>query len=93
MTPLAAVLAISALFIIGVAFIARTEGLAFLAPKSTAGLNRAAAHFCHDDCRTPDGRCPLSIDAGETLNCPLWKFIDADMPTAAYGSPFAVTDS
>jgi hypothetical protein len=93
MTPLAALLAIIAVFVIGMAFIALSEGLAFLAPKSTTGLNRSAAHFCHDCCRTSDGRCPLSNSEDQALNCPLWKFIDADLPTVTYGSPFPATST
>lgn len=81
-------LAILALFG-GLAFIiARVEGLAFLAPKSTGGLTNSAAEYCEHGCRLVDGRCPLTGSPERALNCPLWKFIEADVPTSQYGSPF-----
>jgi hypothetical protein len=91
MTPFTALLAILALFILGVTIVAWTEGLAFLAPKRTGALNGCAGDFCRGTCRTPDGRCPLSGTEAQALNCPLWKFIEADVPTVAYGSPFPVS--
>ena len=93
MTPLGAVLAIAALFLVGVAYIALSEGLTFLAPKTTMGLNASAMHFCKNGCRTRDGFCPLTESGVEGAHCPLWKFINADVPTVRYGSPFAVTSS
>lgn len=89
MTPLAALLAITALFTLGVVLIARIEGLAFLAPRSTARLTSPAREFCHGSCRTAEGHCPLTGSATQALSCPLWKFIEADAPTTLYGSPFA----
>jgi len=88
MTPLLAVVAILALFIGGVALVARVEGLGFLAPRSTAALRAPVDEFCRRSCRTPQGVCPLSGSAAPALNCPLWKFVETDVPTMLYGSPF-----
>lgn len=88
MTPLAALLAIIGLFTAGVALIARVEGLAFLAPKGSAGLAGPAHGFCRGTCRSADGCCPLTGSAIEALNCPLWKFVETDVPTSLHGSPF-----
>jgi hypothetical protein len=89
MTPLAALLAMIALFTFGIVLIAKIEGLAFLAPGSTARLAGPAREFCHGACRTSEGNCPLTGSATQALQCPLWKFIEADARTTLYGSPFA----
>jgi hypothetical protein len=47
-------------------------------PKHTAGLEGAAEAFCLLFCRRPDDTCPLGCPAEE---CPLWRFVDADLPT------------
>lgn len=88
MTPFTALLAILALFTVGVFLVARVEGLAFLAPKRTTALNGSAGDFCRNSCRTKDGHCPLTGSEAQALNCPLWKFVEADISTMAYGSPF-----
>jgi hypothetical protein len=88
MTPFTALLAIIVLFTIGVMFVAWVEGLAFLAPKRTTALNGSAGDFCRNSCRSKDGRCPLTGTEAQALNCPLWKFVEDDVPTVAYGSPF-----
>lgn len=88
MTPFVAAAAISVLFLGGVTFIALSEGLSFLAPKATMGLNGSAMHFCRTGCRTSTGDCPLTQSGVEAAECPLWKFINADVPTIRYGSPF-----
>ena len=88
MTLVGAVVAISILFLGGVAYIALSEGLTFLAPNSTTGLNGSAMQFCRKACRTSAGDCPLTASPKEAANCPLWKFINADVPTVLYGSPF-----
>jgi hypothetical protein len=89
MTPLLAVVAILALFVGGVALVARVDGLAFLAPKSSAVLRGPVGEFCRGSCRTAQGVCPLSGSASPALNCPLWKFVETDVPTVLHGSPFA----
>ena len=81
-------LAIAALFGVLAFIIARVDGLAFLAPKRTGGLTNSAADYCTHGCRLVDGRCPLTGSPERALNCPLWKFIEADVPTSLYGSPF-----
>jgi hypothetical protein len=82
-------LAMLALFAVLAFVIAQVDGLAFLAPKRTGGLTNAAAEYCQRGCRSFDGRCPLTGSSEGALNCPLWKFIEADVPTSVYGSPFA----
>jgi len=81
-------LAIVALFG-GLAFvIAKVDGLAFLAPKSSRGVTASAGAYCAEGCKHADGRCPLTGTPERALNCPLWKFVEADVPTSSYGSPF-----
>lgn len=87
MEPLTAVLLMLAVFLVLAAFIARTDRLAFMAPKSTAGIRLSATNFCTDRCRV-GGICPLTGTAEQAATCPLWGFIRADVPTAVYGSPF-----
>jgi len=87
MEPLTALLAILAVFLVLATLMARSEGLAFLAPKSTRGIRTSAASFCSDQCRR-DGLCPLTGTSEQAAACPLWGFVRADVPTAVYGSPF-----
>jgi hypothetical protein len=61
--------------------IARIEGLGFLAPKRSGGLTNSAADYCTHGCGLVDDRCPLTGSSERALNCPLWKFIEADVPT------------
>jgi hypothetical protein len=82
-------LALLALFGVFAFILLRVERLALFAPKSTGGISNSAAEFCRDGCRLTDGRCPLTGSHERALNCPLWKFIEADLPTTLYGSPFA----
>jgi hypothetical protein len=83
--PVFTVLSILAIFVI-LAFIAsRIDGLAFLAPKSTKRLRGAAQAFCLDQCRTTTGTCPIGV---EPRQCPMWQFVDADMPTDTRVNPF-----
>lgn len=67
----------------------KADGLALFAPKRTRRMTRAAQGYCTDLCRTPDGRCPLVEVGDHRENCPLWRFVEADLPTIEYGSPFA----
>jgi hypothetical protein len=85
----ATLLGILALFGVLAFVIAKVDGLAFLAPKSTRGVIGSAATYCAEGCRRADGRCPLTGTTERALNCPLWKFVEADVPTRVYGSPFA----
>ncbi len=82
-------LAILALFIVFAFIFIRVDGLALFAPRSTGGITASAAEFCNNGCRLVDGRCPMTGSAERALNCPLWKFIEADVPTSLYGNPFA----
>ena len=82
-------LAILVLFAAVAFVIARVEGLAFPAPRSTGGLTNSAAEYCRHGCRPSGDRCPLTGSSEGALNCPLWKFIEADVPTRRYASPVA----
>jgi hypothetical protein len=82
-------LALIALFVVFAFILLKVEGLALFAPKSTAGVANSAAAYCADQCRLTDGRCPMTGSRERALNCPLWKFVEADVPTVLYGSPFA----
>ncbi len=82
-------LALLALFGIFAFIVLKVEGLALFAPKSTGGITNSAAAYCAEGCRLTDGRCPLTNTPERALNCPLWKFIEADLPTSLYGNPFA----
>ena len=87
MEPLTALLAILAVFLVLATLMARSDGLAFLAPKSTRAVHASAASFCSDRCRV-DGLCPLTGTTEQAAACPLWGFVRADVPTVVYGSPF-----
>jgi hypothetical protein len=87
MEPLTAVLAIVAVFLVLSVLVARADGLAFMAPKSTRGIQLSAASFCTDRCRV-EGRCPMTGTTEQAGACPLWAYVRADVPTIAYGSPF-----
>lgn len=89
MEPVLALVAILALFALLTFAVARSEGLAFLAPRSTRGIRHSALSFCSDRCRE-NGLCPLTRTAEAAADCPLWKYVDVDVPTALYGSPFEV---
>jgi hypothetical protein len=83
-------LALLALFVVFAFILLKVEGLALFAPKSTGGISNSAAAFCADGCRLADGCCPLTGSPDRAQNCPLWKFVEADLPTTSYGSPFAL---
>ena len=87
MEPLTLVVGVLTVFLIVAFIFARTEGLAFLGPKSTRAMRASAQAFCSERCRA-DGKCPLTGTAEAAENCPLFKYIGADVPTALYGSPF-----
>ncbi|NNG17079.1 MAG: hypothetical protein HKM89_11425 [Gemmatimonadales bacterium] len=81
-----ALLAIVAIVAIGAFVISRVEGLTFFAPKSSKRLTSSVEGFCVGDCRTADGSCPLHVERDD---CPLWRFVEADVSTHPFGSPFA----
>jgi hypothetical protein len=83
------IIPIAALFVGLTYLLLKADGLALFAPKRTRRMNRAAEGFCTDRCRTPDGRCPLLEVSEQREACPLWRFINADVSTIEYGSPFA----
>jgi hypothetical protein len=90
MSPFAA--AILAILAIAVALgfvVARAEGLGFFVPRTTRGIGSSAQRFCTRSCRLADGNCPLTKSEARAADCPLWKYVEADTPTVAYGSPFA----
>jgi hypothetical protein len=87
MEPLTAVLAIAAVFIGLAAWLAHTDGLAFLSPKTTRGLQSSAQLYCSNTCREA-GNCPLTHSADRAVDCPLFKYVAADTAIAVYGSPF-----
>jgi hypothetical protein len=67
--------------------IATVDGLAFLAPASTGRIRGSADSFCSESCRA-EGNCPLTGSLERARDCPLWRFVEADVPTALRGSPF-----
>lgn len=81
-------LALLALVVIFGFAVSRIDGLALFAPSSTKGIAASATTFCTGRCRPPDGRCPLTGSAERAEDCPLWRFVDGDLPTSLYGSPF-----
>jgi hypothetical protein len=82
-------LALLAVFIVFAFIFARAEGLTFFAPRSTRQIAGSAQAYCTGKCRLADGRCPLTDSMEPAVNCPLWRYIDEDMPTVLYGSPFS----
>jgi len=82
-------LALLALFAVFAFILLKVERLALFAPKGTGGIANSAAAFCADQCRLTDGRCPMTGSHERALNCALWKFVEADVPTTLYGNPFA----
>lgn len=77
-----------ALVVIFAFVVSRIDGLALFAPKSTKGIAGSATAFCTGRCRMAEGRCPLTGSSERAQNCPLWRFVDEDVPTSLYGSPF-----
>ena len=90
MIPFGTILAVLAIAAIATIVVARVEGLGFLLPKSTRGLGTSAQGFCSGRCRHPDGFCPLSGSKEPSAACPLWNYVEADVRTTVYGSPFSL---
>ena len=82
--PSLAVLAIIIVAVVIGLFAIKLEGLALFAPKSTKHIRGTAQTFCLDHCRTPDGECPLGF---EVEDCPLWQFVDEDLPSDSRVDP------
>ena len=82
------VLAILAVFTIVAFLISRVEGLALFAPKSSRHMAASVGAFCTGRCRLANGQCPLTGSNEPAVNCPLWRFVDADRPSTLHGSPF-----
>lgn len=83
------ILPLAGLFVGLTYLLLKADGLALFAPRRTRRMAQAARSYCTDRCRTADGRCPLAEVGDRPEACPLWKFVDADLPTIEYGSPFA----
>ena len=81
-------LVIFGIFVVLAALFARFDGLAWLAPKRTARVSGTAQHFCDHYCKNHDGSCPLVKVELQREECPLWRFINADLPTMQAGDPF-----
>ena len=79
--PSLTILAIVALAVVVLLIATRVEGLALFAPKTTSRMRGSAQRFCLDQCKLPDGRCPLSLGNLVPEDCPLWKFVAAALPT------------
>ncbi|MBI4419895.1 MAG: hypothetical protein HY560_03650 [Gemmatimonadetes bacterium] len=88
MAPFAAVLAILAICAVMALLLRYVDGLKMFAPRSTERLAGSAQVFCHDTCRLADGNCPLIEVRLETSPCPLWRFVQARLPTDLRASPF-----
>ncbi len=83
--PALTVIAIVLIAAVMAIVVIRAEGLALFAPKSSKRVKGAAQQFCLDHCRLVDGTCPLHLRPND---CPLWQFVDADLPTGARTDPF-----
>lgn len=75
--PPFSVLAILVIAVVLVSVAIYADGLALFAPGRTARLAGTAQQFCVHSCRRADGTCPLT----DSSACPLWKFVDAKLPT------------
>jgi hypothetical protein len=84
-----ALLAVVTLALVFAFILMRVEKLTLFAPKASGGLWTSAASYCTDQCRTRDGRCPMTGTEEQAPRCPLWGFVAADLPTKVYGNPFA----
>lgn len=74
-------LIIFGIFVALTALFARFDGLAWLAPKRTARMSGSAQHFCDHHCKNADGSCPLVDVHLKREDCPLWRFVEADLST------------
>jgi hypothetical protein len=53
----------------------------WMARRTTGGLAGAAQRFCLEQCRLPDGRCPLLRADLRREDCPLWRLVNANLPS------------
>lgn len=51
------------------------------ARRPTGQLAGAAQEFCLRNCRLPDQRCPLLRSDMRREDCPLWRFVTANLST------------
>lgn len=77
MTPLGIV---SALVLVVAASIVAFRAGERHARRRTRALAGAAQEFCLQHCRLPDDRCPLLRADMRREDCPLWRFITANLP-------------
>lgn len=88
--PTLTILVIIAIFVaLSVLFALWIDGSALFAPRSTKRIAGSAGKFCVHECRSAEGECPLSRFGVQPEDCPLWNFVNADLPTQVHGSPFA----
>jgi len=77
--PVVTVLAILAIAVALGAFAMWAEDVTMFGPGKTHALAESAEAFCLEHCKTPNGKCPLSLSERE--QCPLFQFVEADMAT------------
>jgi hypothetical protein len=87
--PALAVIAIVVIAVALTVWICRVEGLGFFAPGHTRALVGSAQTFCLGDCRLADGQCHLAMAGMAREDCPLWRYVSADLPTALRLNPAA----
>jgi hypothetical protein len=78
MTPFGVVVTIA--LVVAAAAVAFWAG-ARHARRHSRHLAGAAQEFCLRHCRLPDERCPLLRSDMRREDCPLWRFVTANMPT------------
>jgi hypothetical protein len=87
--PPIAVIAIVAIAVVMTIFVCRVEGLGFFAPANTRSLAGSAQTFCLGDCRLSDGQCHLAMAGMARKDCPLWRYVNADLSTTLRLNPSA----
>jgi hypothetical protein len=87
MPPLT-ILAILGIFVVLTAVAMAVEGLTLFAPKRTGAVKGAAQRFCLGSCRMADDSCPLTRVGMAREECPLWRFVSANLETNQRIDPF-----
>lgn len=82
-----AAMAILSIIVVMSLLIKAVDGIKFFAPGTTDRLAGSAQTFCLDTCKLPGGQCPLEGRVA-VADCPLWRFVEARMPTDLRASPF-----
>jgi hypothetical protein len=77
MTPLGVILTI--VLVVAAAAVAFWAGSRHTR-RRTGQLAGAAQKFCLENCRLPDERCPLLRSDMRREDCPLWRFVTANLP-------------